>query len=80
MNIGVKQRENVVLKLKELSNLGVAEEGLNIQIPPFSYTLDTAQNTPMKNVTTEVTSSLERSEIINDFLSFFEETIVIKPF
>ena len=30
MNIGVQLRENVVLKLKELSNLGVAEEGLNI--------------------------------------------------
>jgi hypothetical protein len=30
MNIGVQLRDNVVLKLRELSNLGVAEEGLKI--------------------------------------------------
>ena len=34
MNIGVQLRENVVLKLRKLSNLGVAEEGLKISLHP----------------------------------------------
>ena len=40
-------------------------------IPPFSYTLDTAQNTPMKYVTTEVSQGLETLELIDRLSKLF---------
>ena len=58
-------------KLIQLLKWGVAEEGSQILIPPFSYTLDTAQNTPMKYVTTEVSQGLETLELIDRLSKLF---------